>query len=130
MTLTKMLSKQDLQNIQHGARPQLPQTGLSLARACAGLCQQACDLLQLAGRSSQSQRKLQLVMPCIAVCNQARTAILASAIACVIVHAVMLFSLQMCTCRLASAAGKDDDMEAAIAQVGIEVYSAMDAATS
>ena len=33
-------------------------------------------------------------------------------------------------CRLASASGKDDDMEAAIAQVGIEVYSAMDAAVS
>jgi hypothetical protein len=31
-------------------------------------------------------------------------------------------------CRLASAAGKNDDLEAAIAQIGIEVYSAMDAA--
>lgn len=30
--------------------------------------------------------------------------------------------------RLASASGKNDDMEAAIAQIGIEVYSAMDAA--
>eukprot|EP00892_Ulva_mutabilis_P003817 jgi/Ulvmu1/1807/UM119_0025.1 len=32
------------------------------------------------------------------------------------------------TARLASASGKNDDMEAAIAQIGIEVYSAMDAA--
>ena len=30
--------------------------------------------------------------------------------------------------RLANAATKNDDLEAAIAQVGIEVYSAMDAA--
>lgn len=33
-----------------------------------------------------------------------------------------------CSCRLASASGKNDDMEAAIAQIGIEVYSAMDSA--
>jgi hypothetical protein len=33
-------------------------------------------------------------------------------------------------CRLANASSKNDDMEAAIAQVGIEVYSAMDAATA
>lgn len=37
---------------------------------------------------------------------------------------------QLLACRLASASQKNDDMEAAIAQVGIEVYSAMDSATA
>jgi hypothetical protein len=38
----------------------------------------------------------------------------------------MVIGQQASACRLANAASKADDLEAAIAQVGIEVYTAMD----
>jgi hypothetical protein len=50
--------------------------------------------------------------------------VVAMMICCSVQHRALLAAL----CRLANAASKNDDMEAAISQVGIEVYSAMDAA--